>query len=132
MHYEGNGTFVPVEINNPTAVTVVVQPRQILCELQQVQLEDKSNSHEIELDDESFISQFDLSTTSLSEEQRSQVRSLLREYRDIFSEGEFDIGHTDAIKHKIDLLVEELVPVGPLFKELVQPIILTKSDCILC
>ena len=29
------------------------------------------------------------------------------------------------------LLVEELVPVGPLFKELVQPIILTKSDCIL-
>ena len=29
------------------------------------------------------------------------------------------------------LLVEELVPVGPLFTELVQPIILTKSDCIL-
>ena len=92
-------------------MTVVVQPRQILCELQKVQLEDKSNSHEIELDDESFISQVDLSTTSLSEEQRSQVRSLVREYRYIFSEGEFDIGHTDAIKHKIDLLVEELVPV---------------------
>ena len=29
-------------------------------------------------------------------------------------------------------VVEELVPVGPLFKELVQPTILTKSDCILC
>ena len=29
-------------------------------------------------------------------------------------------------------IVEELAPVGPLFKELVQPIILTKSDCILC
>ena len=29
-------------------------------------------------------------------------------------------------------IVEELVPVGPLFKDLVQPIILTKSDCTLC
>ena len=29
------------------------------------------------------------------------------------------------------IVVEELVPVEPLFKELVQPIILTKSDCIL-
>ena len=31
-----------------------------------------------------------------------------------------------------NVIVEKLVPVGPLFKELVQPIIPTKSDCILC
>ena len=102
LHYESNCTFVLVEINNPTAMTVVVQPKQISCELQQVQIDGKSNS--LEMNDESFISQLDLSTTSLSEEQWSQVRFLLSEYRDIFSEGEFDIGHTDAIKPKIDLL----------------------------
>ena len=31
-----------------------------------------------------------------------------------------------------EILIEELVPVGPFFGELVQTIILTKSDCILC
>ena len=35
-----------------------------------------------------------------------------------------------SVSKGIELIVEELVPVGPLLKELVQPIILTKSDCI--
>ena len=42
------------------------------------------------------------------------------------------VGRSDVQTETLKLIVEELVPVEPLFKELVQPIIMTKSDCILC
>ena len=36
----------------------------------------------------------------------------------------------NGIVYHYHCIVEELVAVGPLFKELVQPTILTQSDCI--
>ena len=43
-----------------------------------------------------------------------------------------EVKYLNCMTYPPTAIVEELVPVGPLFKELVQPIILTKSDCTLC
>ena len=42
---------------------------------------------------------FNLQETDLSKEQIEDVHQLLLRCKDIFSQGEFDIGHTTTIKH---------------------------------
>lgn len=102
--------FLQVEISNSTYGTVVIQPQALLCELQQVDLEDhRETAKDQQLDDnnqesdEEFLKQFHLGTTGLTEDQLHEANKLLLEYCDIFSKGEFDIGHTTTIKHRIKL-----------------------------
>ncbi len=49
---------------------------------------------------------FQLDDKDLTDQERQQVEELLWEFRDIFSAGEFDIGHTSTVKHRINLTDE--------------------------
>ena len=51
-----------------------------------------------------FLDTFNLQETDLSKEQIEDVRKLLLRYKDIFSQGVFDIGHTTTVKLRIDLM----------------------------
>lgn len=116
-------TEISVEVLNPTNSPLTISPSALLCELQQVDIvsdeaeldgaeaviseKGESNTETVsQLDQKGFLEQFDFSDTDLSDEQVTEVRQLLLEYRDIFSEGDFDIGHTNTLKHRIDLVDE--------------------------
>ncbi|MCP3666773.1 MAG: hypothetical protein GY696_30465, partial [Gammaproteobacteria bacterium] len=45
----------------------------------------------------------DLSNSELTESETKKLKKLLREYEDIFSTDDFDIGYTDVIRHEIDV-----------------------------
>lgn len=115
---------VLVELANLTDRPIVVPPRAVLCELQHVDIEDietmtvnkatdKSDQTNSSTDkqpttdnknDAEFLAQFNFSDgTDFIENEIKQAQDLLLEYRDIFSEGEFDIGHSTVAKHKIIL-----------------------------
>lgn len=133
--YAGNGDVtVQVEIANPTSSPVIIQPRAVLCELQQVDVVQatatdgdkpassandghdgfEDNSQEIPgkdipnpenevLTDNAYLEQFSLPKDVMTTDEIGQMKSLLLEYQDIFSEGDFDIGKTTLVKHHINL-----------------------------
>lgn len=79
------------------------QPRSILCEIQPVEF---SNSSAIEMQKymmPDHLKNIELGYSTLTNQQKEEVWKLLREYNDIFSEGETDIGHFTDVKHQINL-----------------------------
>lgn len=108
LRYPGNSeqAAVRVEIANPTDVPVVIQPRAVLCELQQVEIEE-SQTPQMTADctttEKEFLDQFEMDTSEMTADQVKQVHDLLIEFKDVFSQGDFDIGHTTTVKHRVDL-----------------------------
>ena len=104
----GKNTEIKVNLSNLTTNPIVIQPRAILCELQQVteaeEVFDKikdTDIHEEVLDnlniDEARV--FDI-------DQRDELMNLLINYREIFSVSDTDIWICNKIKHRIDLLTD--------------------------
>ena len=118
LHYYDNKAEVHVEISNPTRNTVLVQPSSVLCEVQQVEVvedsaeaqdklkEEQTSAEQKPKTEEEFLAQFNFSDTDLTASQIEKVQQLFQQYQDVFSEGEFDIGHTDTITHRIELTDE--------------------------
>ena len=128
MNYKGdNSGEIAVEISNPTRNPVVIPPSGLLGELQEVTVVDSAEEIVTETDKnlldvevetlantakddgpemsakEIFFKRFNLDTTGLTADQPERVYSLLWDYQDIFSAHDLDIGHTDTVKHRIDL-----------------------------
>lgn len=158
INHTGCSAIVHVEVSNPTSRPILIQPRSVLCELQEVEVEDlnllekqerqddRQDSWSLQaLDDgaphtsdgaphtaenilhaqnqvlqeteqaagpsesqtsEEFLASLTFADDELTTEQRTQAEELLLRYRDVFSTGDFDIGHTKVIKHRIDLTNE--------------------------
>lgn len=116
----GIGT-VQVEISNLTDRPVMLSPRSLLCELQQAEVVDQVAEEDVKLEEaagsttekvdavgmteEEFLQQFSIDK-ELSAEEVAKVEKLLLDNRDVFSTGDFDIGHTMKVKHRVDLTDE--------------------------
>ena len=100
--YRNNG-IIPVHISNVTTRTVTVSPNAILCELQPVSVADIETSDIIEKE---AWCEATFPTDTLTDEQLKQGQELLHQFRDVFSTSDTDIGHTTAVKHRIDLTDE--------------------------
>ena len=100
---KGGETDVPVEISNLTNRPLRIEPSQLLCELQEVEVEDAKHKEQPQLSHEDFINLFDFTGCNISEIEMNLLRSLLIDYQDIFSQSDFDIGHTTTFKHNIKL-----------------------------
>ena len=113
-----------VEIANTTKRPIVIPSRALLCELQYVEVVDATEggqppgatSQSSEQTDNpqpkpegkteeerAFLETLKFEDTDLTPEQAAKARDLLLRYRDIFSMDDFDIGHTSATKHRINL-----------------------------
>ncbi len=98
--------LIKVEVTNMLETPIVIQPSAVIAELQKVSTvpeprdkdRDKGSGTE-----QGFLDTFDLKGTGLSRRQVQEAHKLLLQYRDVFSEGEFDIGCTTTVKHRIDL-----------------------------
>ena len=93
--YRGSGV-VKVQVTNVSTRTVTVPSKAIICELQPVNIEDVS---QVDNDDvaEDVLEKVEISTDNLSAPELQQGKDFLSKYRDIFSSGEEDIGHTDMV-----------------------------------
>ncbi|KAK3101184.1 hypothetical protein FSP39_001606 [Pinctada imbricata] len=90
---------IPVHITNVTTMTVTIPPKALLCEIQAVDIEDYQPST-----DNSFLNDVEIESSDLSRTQLQEGMDLLNRFKDIFSQGETDIGLSSSVKHRIDLL----------------------------
>ena len=107
ISFDPSKAIVNIEVSNHGNRPVLIQSSAVIAELQQVSfVDDLDNSF---LDEkqvivkETFLQQFNMSDTDLTPEQRERASDLLWNFNDIFSENEFDLGHTGLIKHEIHL-----------------------------
>ncbi|XP_062585806.1 uncharacterized protein LOC134247460 [Saccostrea cucullata] len=106
FNYSMNIKEVDIYISNVTTRMVSVQPRSVLCEIQPVQFSNSyclpDEEHHQNIGPEHLRS-VSLETLLLSKKQTDQLWRLLREYNDIFSKGDTDIGHFTDVKNQINL-----------------------------
>lgn len=119
-----NKTF-PVRIFSMSAKILTIQPKSLLCQLQEVKVlcgsnpllgenytacsnrqtvtthrkEDESQKKSFRLSDIGV----DIKDSKISVEQKEKATEIYRKCQDIFSRGPTDLGHTDLVHHEIKL-----------------------------
>ena len=89
---------VPVEISNRGEQPIVIKPGTLVGQLLEVTV----TSSSLPSSDDTFLQQFDLSHLETSTQE--DLQELLSNWQKIFSTGKTDLGHTNIVKHKIELL----------------------------
>jgi len=101
IQYDSQGKEeIQVHIANVTTQTLVVQPRATLCELQPVTIQDLPAGRPIDTD---VLDQIEMDKDGLTREEITQGTGLILKFKDIFSKADDDLGHSDMVKHRIDL-----------------------------
>ena len=95
-------TEIPVTLSNLSQETVVIPPSAILCQLKAVDVEEMPQEIEEEMTDQVKV---DLTSTktNLSTEQFKYFTEKLDKWNSLFAKDDMDLGHMDAVKHKIKL-----------------------------
>ena len=94
---------VNVSLSNLTTNSVTISPKEVLCEVQPVTV-DESVFDKIENESTKKIFEEIHIDSKLPSEQRERVEALLKKHVDVFSKTDTDIGDCDFIKHRIDLI----------------------------
>ena len=99
----GTKQFVDVHVSNITTRTVVIQPKAVLCEIQPVTIEENPKPENNTVDFSSLLSQMDIEDKTVTQKQLEDGIDVITSFSDIFSAGDHDLGHTSAVRHRIDL-----------------------------
>lgn len=94
---------INIHIANVTTRMVSFQPRPILCEIQPVEFSKFSANEMQNYSRSDRLKNIKLGDSTLTNKQKEKVWKLLREYNDIFSKWETDIGHFTDVKLQINL-----------------------------
>ena len=102
--YKDNG-IINVKISNVTNKIVAVAPNAVLGELQKAEVEPLCNriSAQNKADADDLFDKITIESKNLTATQIEQVKDLVREYEDVFSKADDDIGHYTGVSHKINL-----------------------------
>lgn len=93
---------IPVHVCNITTNTVTINPRALLCEVQQVSIQNFQRKEQLSEASDVF-SQVNLPRNELSEDQLQKVQGLLSKFNSLFSKGDTDIGYCPYVEHRIEL-----------------------------
>lgn len=107
----GSSSTVSIRVSNLSNNTVNIQPNSVICGLQICSIYDDSclekrrseSMSDLNENKQRFLSEFDLSQTTLDSDQENRVKDFLWVWRDVFSQHEDDIGFSNAVKHRIEL-----------------------------
>ncbi|PJE77975.1 hypothetical protein CI610_03096 [invertebrate metagenome] len=94
--------FIDVQLSNVTTHTFVIPPGATLCEIQPVIVQELPVTEERVLP--KFMEKIDFTESVVDGEELQMGINLIREYEDIFSHGDEDLGCTNLVEHKIELL----------------------------
>lgn len=102
--YKRNGKL-QVQLSNISSRSMVIAPRALLCEITPVMVDDLHITDDAKLDQQfdDLMEKIDLCTDDLSTKQVEQAKQVIREFEDIFSKSDEDIGFSSAVKHAIEL-----------------------------
>lgn len=122
----GKTSRIPVRLCNMTARAIVIPCKTNICELKEVKVlrnvdikpNQKANVSSTTANDKkseetkerkTIKEQFgvDIDETQLTSEQKAKVRNLFEKYEQIFPKSKLDLGHTDVVHHKINLMDEK-------------------------
>ena len=92
---------IEVLVSNVTTQTAIIRPRDIMCELQPVTIEDLSSGKPV--DSDSLLDQVEFDTDGLSQDQITLGLDFIRRFSQIFSTGDADLGHSTMVRHRIEL-----------------------------
>jgi hypothetical protein len=101
-NYKENGT-ITVRFSNLTRGTITI-PQKAICEVQPVTIETQLTPNSDE--DIKLLEEVDITKSDLNKEQLDIGKDLILQYKDIFSKGDHDLGHTDRVRHCIDMVDE--------------------------
>lgn len=108
VHYDSrNVGIVPITLSNVTMRNVTIPPRAVICELHPVTVEGTVEDQEVPTDSD-FRDLLHLDTENLTVEQLGKTDELLKEFADVFSKGDLDLGHCADVSHRIEL--EDVTP----------------------
>lgn len=93
---------IPVHVSNITTNTVTINPRALLCEVQQVSIQNFQRKGQLSEASDVF-SQVNLPRDELSEDQLQKVQGLISKFESLFSKGDTDIGYCPYVEHRIEL-----------------------------
>jgi len=99
-----SSTCVAVQVSNLTNQPIVVSPNSIICQIhacEPVSNTDNSQLRSNPVPD--VIDQINVSTSSLTESEQSDVYKMLGEWSDVFAKDDLDVGLTSVVKHRINL-----------------------------
>ena len=103
---------VDIHVQNLSTKSITIPGKSLICNLQQVELANVSEGTEhckhecTELKGDQYLKLFQLNELGITDASRSQLIDLLIKWKCIFSLSDFDIGHTDLVKHRIELIDE--------------------------
>ena len=103
--------YVPVEVRNQSTEKVTIPSGSIVCTLSAVHIEDPEIVASEHSSDEEFLSKFDLNEiddlndlcSNKDTDAKTEAKDLLLNWKHIFSQSATDIGHTNVVKHRIEL-----------------------------
>ena len=101
-HHSASNSNIPVKIVNYNSHPVKIQSKALCAQMEIADVEAVKNP-QIAIAPE-FLPQVDLQHLSATES--SKVTDLLTRWHHVFSHSDTDVGHTDIVQHKIDLLDE--------------------------
>lgn len=102
--YQGKGKgFVDVTISNCSTRTVTIPPKSIVCEVQPVTIEESTlfcieNSGKAS----EILDQVNI-PSNIDSDSKIALENLLLKFKDVFAQGDTDIGHYQGVQHRIEL-----------------------------
>lgn len=100
-----------VEVQNLSGREKIIPANTVICGLQDVTLASEEDVVLVDRDKvapdvgkSQFLDLFDLSQSVVSPEDREKLEDFLLQWKDVFSLSEFDLGHTDLVQHRIELV----------------------------
>ena len=107
---------IPVLLYNPNNEDIIIGPDVVLGSLDEVEVVIEEESETSKCSKVTFSTNgnkkilpehvcdlFERSSEHLNPQESSQLFNFLCEYGDVFSKGDFDIGHSSLVEHKIDV-----------------------------
>ena len=91
-----------IHVANVTARPISIHPKSVLAELQPVTIETILNQMVVDSNDRDLIDKVTIND-NLPADVRDVCVELLHKWKDVFSRSDDDIGHTTAVRHRIDL-----------------------------
>ena len=102
-----NNGHITIQLSNITTRTITIPPKAVICELQPVTIPPKPSQENQPV--ETFLDKVEINKSDLSDEELKRGKDLIPvlDYSDIFSKSDTDVGHTNIVQHRIELLEDK-------------------------
>jgi len=107
INFDKQETAVAVQLSNLGNSPVMVPPGGVMCQIQACDTDEQNNSSvmtDVKKISASILDKIDLSTSSLMDDQMLILQHFLIDWSHVFSHHDLDIGFTNVVKHKINLI----------------------------